>query len=213
MNRQKWDSKTKAMIVLSGLKGRPVSEICEEYQIGQNQYYKWRDQFLTNLPGVFEAGGRREKALRREGKDLNRRKNDYRDSEVAAQLLCTGEFTDSKLLQGVYAELRATHNTYNRLVREQTRISNLLKGLLDGIFPEFTQVFKDPCRVTSLTVLSTCAIPGIIAVMTEEEFIARLKAIGRSRLRRDELRAIHRQARASVGIAAGAQAVALEISL
>ena len=28
---------------------------------------------------------------RREGKDLNRRKNDYRDSEVAAQLLCTGE--------------------------------------------------------------------------------------------------------------------------
>ena len=65
---------------------------------------------------------------RREGKDLNRRKNDYHDSEVAAQLLCTGEFTDSKLLQGVYAELRATHNAYSRLVRERTRISNLLKG-------------------------------------------------------------------------------------
>ena len=30
---------------------------------------------------------------RREGKDLNHKKNDYRDSEVAAQLLCTGEFT------------------------------------------------------------------------------------------------------------------------
>jgi hypothetical protein len=32
---------------------------------------------------------------RREGKDLNRKKNDYRDSEVAAQLLCTGEFVES----------------------------------------------------------------------------------------------------------------------
>jgi transposase len=32
---------------------------------------------------------------RREGKDLNRRKNDYRDAEVAAQLLCTGEFVES----------------------------------------------------------------------------------------------------------------------
>jgi transposase len=32
---------------------------------------------------------------RRKGKDLNRRKNDYRDSEVAAQLLCTGEFVES----------------------------------------------------------------------------------------------------------------------
>ncbi len=51
-----------------------------------------------------------------EGKDLNRRKNDYRDSEVVAQLLCTGEFTESKLPQGVYAELRTAHNAYRRLV-------------------------------------------------------------------------------------------------
>ncbi|MBA7669704.1 hypothetical protein ES703_77837 [subsurface metagenome] len=76
---------------------------------------------------------------RREGKDLNRRKNDYRDSEVAAQLLCTGEFTDSKLPQGVYAELRAAHNAYRRLVKERTRITNLVKGLLDALFPALTQ--------------------------------------------------------------------------
>ena len=149
---------------------------------------------------------------RREGKDLNRRKNDYRDSEVAAQLLCTGEFTDSKLLQGVYAELRATHNAYSRLVRERTRISNLLKGLLDGLFPEFTQVFKDPCRLTALSVLSTCAIPGVIAGMTEEEFMARIKATHRAHLRGGKLRAIHRIAKASIGIVAGAWPVAFEIS-
>jgi len=150
---------------------------------------------------------------RREGKDLNRRKNDYHDSEVAAQLLCTGEFTDSKLLYGIYAELRATHNGYGRLVRERTRISNLLKGLLDGLFPEFTQVFKDPCRVTSLTVLSTCAIPGVIADMTEEEFIASIKATGRAQLRKDKLRAIHKAAKTSIGIVAGSWSIATEISL
>ena len=136
---------------------------------------------------------------RREGKDLNRRKNDYRDSEVAAQLLCTGEFTDSKLLQGVYAELRATHNAYSRLVRERTRISNLTRGLLDGLFPEFTQVFKNPCGVTALSILSTCAIPGMIAGMTEEEFIVRIKATHRPQLRADKLRAIHRIARTQSG--------------
>ena len=43
---------------------------------------------------------------RREGKDLNHKKNDYR-----------------------------------RLVKERTRITNLVKGLLDGLSPEFTQVF------------------------------------------------------------------------
>jgi transposase len=150
---------------------------------------------------------------RREGKDLNRRKNDYRDSEVAAQLLCTGEFTDSKLLHDVYAELRAAHNAYGRLVRERTRISNLLKGLLDGLFPEYTQVFKDPCRVTSLAVLSTCSIPRTIADMTEEEFIARIKATGRAQLRKDKLRAIHNAAKTSIGIVAGSRSIALEISL
>jgi transposase len=150
---------------------------------------------------------------RREGKDLNRRKNDYRDSEVAAQLLCTGEFTDSKLLQGVYAELRATHNAYSRLVRERTRISNLLKGLLDGLFPEFTQVFKNPCGVTALSILSTCAIPGVIAGLTEEEFMATIKATHRAQLRRSKLRAIHSIAKASIGIEVGAWSVASEISL
>ena len=97
---------------------------------------------------------------RREGKDLNRRKNDYRDSEVAAQLLCTGEFTERKMPQGVYAELRTAHNAYRRLVKERTRITNLIKGLLDALFPEFTQVFKDPCALTALSVLSICPFPG-----------------------------------------------------
>jgi transposase len=102
---------------------------------------------------------------RREGKDLNRRKNDYRDGEVAAQLLCTGEFTETVIPQGVYAELRACYNAYRRLVKERTRITNLIKGLLDGLFPEFVQVFKDPCGVTALSVLSICAVPGVITQM------------------------------------------------
>jgi len=149
---------------------------------------------------------------RREGKDLNRRKNDYRDSEVAAQLLCTGEFTESTIPQGVYAELRTAHNAYRRLVKERTRITNLVKGLLDALFPEFTLVFKDPCGLTALSVLSTCAIPGVIAGMTEEEFVATIKAQHQGRLMRKKLRELHHMARVSIGIAAGARSVSSEIS-
>jgi transposase len=149
---------------------------------------------------------------RREGKDLNRRKNDYRDSEVAAQLLCTGEFTESKVPQGVYAELRTAHNAYRRLVKERTRIINLVKGLLDALFPEFTHVFKDPCGLTALSVLSTCPIPRVIAGMTEDEFAATIEAQHKGRLMRKKLRALHYMARASIGIAAGAQSVSSEIS-
>jgi len=149
---------------------------------------------------------------RREGKDLNRRKNDYRDSEVAAQLLCTGEFTESKVPQGVYAELRTAHNAYRRLVKERTRIINLVKGLLDALFPEFTFVFKDPCGLTALSVLSTCAIPGVIAGMTEDEFVATIEAKHKGRLMRKKLRALHYSARTSIGIDAGARSVSSEIA-
>jgi len=149
---------------------------------------------------------------RREGKGLNRRKNDYRDSEVAAQLLCTGEFTESKLPQGVYAELRAAHNAYRRLVKERTRITNLLKGLLDSLFPEFTQVFKDPCALTAMSVLSTCAIPKVISNMSEDEFVTTVKAGHHGRLMRKKLLVLHHIARTSIGIEASAGSVSMEIS-
>jgi len=149
---------------------------------------------------------------RREGKDLNCRKNDYRDSEVAAQLLCTGEFTDSKLPQGVYAELRAAHNAYRRLVKERTRIINLIKGLLDSLFPEFTNVFKDPCALTAMSVLSTCMIPRVVSSMTEEEFVTTIRARHQGRLMRRKLRALHHIAKTSISIEASALPVSMEIS-
>jgi len=150
---------------------------------------------------------------RREGKDLNRRKNDFRDAEVAAQLLCTGEFTESKLPQGVYAELRTAHNAYRRLVKEGTRITNLVKCLLDALFPEFTQIFKDPGGLTSLSVLSICPIPKVIAGMTEDEFEAKIEAQHKGRrLMRKKLRALHYLARTSIGIDAGACSLSSEIA-
>jgi len=48
----------------------------------------------------------------RDGRDLNRRKNDFRDAEMAAGVLRTGDFTETKLPQGVYAELLGTHSAY-----------------------------------------------------------------------------------------------------
>jgi transposase len=150
---------------------------------------------------------------RREGKDLNRRKNDYRDSEVAAQLLCTGEFVESVIPKGVYAELRTSHNAYQRLVKERTRITNLVKGLLDALFPEFMQVFKDPCASTALSVLSTCPIPRVIAGMTEDEFVATIEARHKGRrLMRKKVKALHYSAKTSIGIDAGARSLSHEIA-
>ena len=55
MKRRQWDPKTKAMIVIEGLKGKSVAELCTEHQISQAQYYQWRDQFLAHAPKAFEV--------------------------------------------------------------------------------------------------------------------------------------------------------------
>lgn len=141
---------------------------------------------------------------RREGKDLNHRKNDYRDSEVAAQLLCTGEFNAARLAQGVYADLRGAFGSYCRLVKENTRIMNLVKSLLDGLFPEFTQFFKDPCGQTATTVLLTRSVPLDIARTKTAEFVDAIRAAHQGRIVETKLRALHHAAKTSVGIEAGA---------
>ena len=64
MKRRKWDAKTKATIVLEGLKGKPVTAICQDYHISQAQYYQWRDQFLSNAPKTFEEAQQTEREAR-----------------------------------------------------------------------------------------------------------------------------------------------------
>ena len=70
--RRKWDAQKKAKIVLEGIKGRPVAEICNEYQISQSMYYAWRDMFLSNMGSAFDQKQQdsREAYLKKENKKL-----------------------------------------------------------------------------------------------------------------------------------------------
>lgn len=71
MKKRQWDSKTKALIVLQGLKGKSVAEVCAEHQISQAQYYQWRDLFLANASKAFDTPQTgREARLERENAKL-----------------------------------------------------------------------------------------------------------------------------------------------
>jgi transposase len=148
----------------------------------------------------------------RDGRDLNRHKNDFRDAEMAAGVLRSGDFTQTRLPQGVYADLRSTYSAYYRLVRERSRMVNLLKGLLDGLFPEFTQVFKDPCCRNALAVLSICPSPVVIAGMKEDAFVEMIRDGRHGRLMSKKLRALHQAALTSIGVKSGADSVSMEVS-
>lgn len=70
MPRRQWDPQTKATVVLQGLKGRSVADICTEHQISQAQYYQWREQFMKKMPELFLNTECREQSLVRENSRL-----------------------------------------------------------------------------------------------------------------------------------------------
>lgn len=75
MKYRKWDSKTKAKIVLEGLQNnQPISELCNKYQISQNQYYNWLKEFQSRSHKAFDSARktRKEQRLMDENKKLKR---------------------------------------------------------------------------------------------------------------------------------------------
>lgn len=70
MKNRKWDAKAKALIVMEGIKGKPVGEICAEHSLSQSQYYRWRDEFLSHIHRVFDGTDKRDEKLIRENKRL-----------------------------------------------------------------------------------------------------------------------------------------------
>ena len=53
--RRQWKAAEKSRILIEGLIGRPVADICVEYQFSQSIYFSWGDQFLSNMGQVFET--------------------------------------------------------------------------------------------------------------------------------------------------------------
>lgn len=150
----------------------------------------------------------------REGQDLSRTKNDYRDAAMVAELLRTGKFTLTRLTLGRRAELRRTFILYTRLVDDRARQKNLLRGVLDCLFPEFTQVFKDPLRLTARAVLLACPAPDKIRGRSLEEFVSLVREVFRGRrLKLRKLEELHRLAQESIGIPVENQTLVLELRM
>jgi nicotinamide mononucleotide (NMN) deamidase PncC len=72
MKRRKWDAKVKALVLLEGLKGKPVGEICIGHQISQAKHYQCQDQFLSRMEHVLSNNNRRETVLTKENARLKK---------------------------------------------------------------------------------------------------------------------------------------------
>jgi transposase len=148
----------------------------------------------------------------REGDQLDRSKDDVRDAFVIADLVRTGKFTETQLLQGAYAELRRCASLGQRLRRDLVRQNNLLHASVGQLFPELPTVFKNLTGATALAMLRHHAAASTVAKLSEEAFIAGVRAdLQGQRLLVSKLRQAHALATTSVGLHDGLQALQLRL--
>lgn len=175
--------------------------------------------YWRNLAQFLDEKGKRYHIInpftlkrQRDGDDLMRRKNDYRDAQMAADLLGQGRYTWTTLPQGIYADLREAVHLQQSLVADAARLKQQLITALDGLFPEFQAVFKSVDCETALALLSTCPSPAEVATLTVEDLIARLRLIfGAQRLAIKKIRAVHGLAQTTVGLRASAESLSMTV--
>ena len=112
----------------------------------------------------------------REGDQLDRSKDDWRDAFTIADLLRQGKFTETQLLHGVYAELQTGYTAYQRLRRDRGRQATLLVNTVRQLFPEFEQVFKDVSGATAGAIIGAGLAPQIIGTHSESTFLASVRS-------------------------------------
>ena len=64
--RKHYSSEQKVAIIKEHLVGkRPVSDLCEQYGIAVNMFYRWQEEFFQRSAGVFDQPRARPAAERR----------------------------------------------------------------------------------------------------------------------------------------------------
>lgn len=148
----------------------------------------------------------------REGSQLDRSKDDARDALAIADVLRNGQYTETRLLHGSYAELRQYAWLCDRLRREIHREKNMLVTAVGQLFPELRQVFKNLMGVTALAMLRYNAAACVIRKESQASFINGVRSVAQGkRLQVAKLCHAHTLAATSVGVEDGVQALQLMV--
>jgi len=142
-----------------------------------------------------------------------RAKTDRLDATTIARVLLSGEARVGYVPDELIATYRELERLHSQLTAESARYQNEIQALLVVLFPEFTQVFADPCGATALGVLTRYPGAAAIAEASVEAVTATLRELAPRRYGRPTAVALVRLAQHSVasGVATPARALSLKV--
>jgi transposase len=107
-----------------------------------------------------------------------RAKTDNLDATTIARVLLSGEARRGYVPSELIATYRELVRLHSQLADEAARYKNEIQALLTVLFPEFSQVFADPCRATAVALLKlypsaqAVAAAGVEAIATKLQELA-----------------------------------------
>ena len=103
-----------------------------------------------------------------------RAKTDRIDATTIARVLLSGQARRGYVPTEVIATYRELVRVHSQLSDEAARYKNEIQALLSVLFPEFTQVFVDPCRSTAIALLKLYPSAQSMAAAGVEVIAAKL---------------------------------------
>jgi transposase len=177
-----------------------------------NYYWKLVGTYLSQQHVPFRLVNPYTVNRRREGDQLDKAKDDWRDAFTIADLLRTGKFTETRLRCGGYAELQVGYATYWRLRQDRGRQLALLTNSLRQVFPEMQQVLKDLTGQTAQAVIRSGPAAARIRSIAWPEFLTQVRqAATGQRLAVSQLHRLHNLAQTSIGLTDGLESLCFDL--
>lgn len=148
---------------------------------------------------------------RKEDEDNSPNKNDQKDAALVCKLTGEGCFVSFVSLETPFAELRSLTMQRHRLSVEGVRYRNRLQGLLDVVWPEFTESFATIAAPTPLALLRRWPLPADFAAASSRTVQAHIDKVSRGHYGAEKVKALRTAAVGSVGLTSAADARRREI--
>lgn len=142
-----------------------------------------------------------------------RAKTDRLDATTIARVLLSGEARRGYVPTEVIATYRELVRLHTHLGDEVARYKNEIQALLSVLFPEFSQVFADPCRATAIALLKRYPSAQALAAAGVEAIAATLQQVAPRTYGRNTAERLVQLAQHSVsgGTALVARSISLKI--
>ncbi len=136
-------------------------------------------------------------------REVRKRKTDKLDAHRIAVLLKNGQYRSALIPGELAMTCRQVTRLRYRLVRQQTRLKQLVQAHLHPVWPEYETLFNDPFSVTSRKLLAQSPVPTDVLQWDQERLQEFLRKASRGRHGPQLAQDIHQAAQQSVGMQRG----------